>query len=57
MKLCLFLNFNLIVYFAFANGKSIQDEENFENGWLLLRKNFVEIIKTIVLKLTTKHVF
>ena len=56
MKLCLFLIFNLIAYFAFANGKSIQDEENFENGWLLLRKNFVEIIKTIVLKLTTKHV-
>ena len=56
MKLCLFLIFNLIAYFAFANGKSIQDEENFENGWLLLKKNFVEIIKTIVLKLTTKHV-
>jgi len=31
MKLCLYLLFSLIAYFAFANGKPVQDEEYFEN--------------------------
>ena len=55
MKLCLCLILNLIAYFAFANGKPVQDEENFENGWFLLKTiNFYQIMKTI--KTDTKHV-
>ena len=56
MKLCLYLLFSLIAYFAFANGKPVQDEKNYENGGFLLKNNLTLLKKTIVFKMTTKHV-
>ena len=58
MKLCLYLPFSLIAYFTFANGKPVQDEENLENGWFLLKNNLIllKLWKLLYLNLTTKHV-
>jgi len=49
MKLCLYLLFNLIAYFAFANGKPIQDEENFKNDVGLVNEMEPSSLNDIIL--------